>query len=332
MIYTYLAGAYQHLTRFEESERWARATIELGERKNYPLAVAYGYEFLSESACFRGVWEDALTHAARNREIGERIGAQARVAWAHFARANAFYGKGQLNEARAAARTALELADTIGEGRLATWVQPLLAIIEVDMGDDEAALADAERGRERADESGQVVLQCWSLHALGYRHMQRGEWDPALDCYERATARWRPTENPFAPLVIGASSAQAQLGKGRIEEAAQIIDEHLTFATFAQAPHAYAKGKRVQGDVHAAGEAWDKAGEAYDEAVAKLDELGSRLELGRALYHRGGMWRLRGNAGAARTDLTRAGEIFLEIGAIRDRGRAEKLLQGLPGS
>jgi DNA-binding SARP family transcriptional activator len=332
MIYTYLAGAFQHLTRFDESERWARATIELSERKNYPLAAAYGYEFLSESACFRGVWEDALTHAARNREIGERIGAQARVAWAHFARAYALYGKGHLSEARVAARTALELADTIGEGRLATWVHPLLAIIQVDMGDDEAALSSAERGRERADESGQIVLQCWSLHALGYRHMQREEWSPAVECYQRATARWRPTGNPFAPLLIGASSAEAHLGKGRVAEAAQMIDEYLTFAIFAQAPHPCAMAKRVQGEVHAARGAWETAGPAYDDAVAGLDALGSRLELGRALYHRGVMWRSRGEASATRADVSRAREIFHEIGAGRDRQRAEMLLRGLPGS
>ncbi len=331
MIHTYLAGAYQHLTRFDESERWARANIELSERKNYPLAAAYGYEFLSESAAFRGVWEDALTYAARNREIGERIGAQARVAWAHFARANALYGKGSLSEAREVARTALELAEKLGERRLATWVQPLLAIIEVDMGDDEAALTDAERGRVRADESGQIILQCWSLHALGYRHIQRQEWSPALEYYERATALWRPTENRAAALLIGASVPEAYLGTGCIAEAAQMIDEYVTIARFAQAPHPSAKAKRVQGEVHAAREAWESAGQAYDDAVAHLDELGSRLELGRALYHRGVMWRSRGNASAARADVTRAREIFREIGASRDRHRAEQLLQGLPG-
>ena len=332
MIHTYLAGAYQHLTRFDESERWARANIELSERKCFPLAAAYGYEFLSECACFRGLWEDALTYAARNREIGERIGAQARVAWAHFARGNALYGKGHLSEARAVARTGLELADSIGEGRLATWMQPLLAIIEVDMGDDEAALTDAERGRVRADESGQIILQCWSLHALGYRYMQREEWSPALEYYERATALWRPTENRAASLLIGASAAEAYLGTGCVAEAAQRIDEYVTIARFAQAPHPSARAKRVQGEVYAAREAWDSAGQAYDDAVAHLDELGSRLELGRALFHRGVMWRSRGNTSAARADVTRAREIFREIGASRDRHRAEQLLQGLPGS
>jgi DNA-binding SARP family transcriptional activator len=332
MIYTYLAGAFQHLTRFDESERWARASIELSERKNYPLAAAYGYEFLSECAVFRGVWEDALTYAARNREIGERIGAQARVAWAHFARASALHGIGHLTEARLVARTALELADSIGEGRLATWVQPLLAIIEVDMDGDEAALTDAERGLERADASGQSMLQCWSLHALGYRHMQLGEWDPALECYERAIAHWRPTENRMAPLLIGASSAEAYLGKGRVEEAAQLIDEYVAVAVSAQAPHAHAKAKRVQGGVHAARGSWEAARQAYDEAVTNLDELGSRLELGRALYHRGVLGHSRGDASAARADVSRAREIFHEVGAGRDRQRAEKLLRGLPAS
>ena len=59
-IYTYLASAYQHLARFQDSMEWARQSIALGERKNYPHAVAVGYEFLAEDAYFVGLWKQAL--------------------------------------------------------------------------------------------------------------------------------------------------------------------------------------------------------------------------------------------------------------------------------
>jgi tetratricopeptide (TPR) repeat protein len=49
-IYMYLAGAHQHLLQYDDSNRWARAAIELGEREKFPFAVATGNEFLAENA------------------------------------------------------------------------------------------------------------------------------------------------------------------------------------------------------------------------------------------------------------------------------------------
>ncbi len=39
-IYAFLSGSYQHLGRFEESNHWAQSNISLGERKEFPAAVA----------------------------------------------------------------------------------------------------------------------------------------------------------------------------------------------------------------------------------------------------------------------------------------------------
>ena len=66
-----------------------------------------------------------------------------------------------------------------------------------------------------------------------------------------------------------------------------------------------------------------------DAAVSVLEQLGSRLELGRALYARGNMQGRQGNMTAARADVERAHAIFVEVGARRDVKRAARYVQSL---
>jgi tetratricopeptide (TPR) repeat protein len=82
----------------------------------------------------------------------------------------------------------------------------------------------------------------------------------------------------------------------------------------------------VQGQILAAQERWDEATRAFDRAVTVLEELGSRLELGRALYHRGRMYQTRGDTTSAHVDFIHALSLFDSAGARRD---AEKTRQRL---
>jgi DNA-binding CsgD family transcriptional regulator/tetratricopeptide (TPR) repeat protein/predicted Ser/Thr protein kinase len=95
-IYAYLAGAYQHMTRFAESMDWAHKNVELGQRKNDPITEAFGYEFLAEDSYALGDWQATLQYAGKDREIGKNIGAQNRVAWAGYCEAVANLGMGDL--------------------------------------------------------------------------------------------------------------------------------------------------------------------------------------------------------------------------------------------
>ena len=119
-IYTFLAGAHQHLLD-ERSDHWARTTMLLGERKRYPPAIAGGAEFLAENAAGRGMWAEALAYrAAEHASAGTKSGSLARVAWAELRPGvQALHGKGQL--AGGAARSALvgagKLCEQIGEKR-----------------------------------------------------------------------------------------------------------------------------------------------------------------------------------------------------------------------
>lgn len=321
-VYVCFAGAYQHLTRYNESGQWARRAIELGERKQNPSAKGTGYQFLAENAHAQGHWEKALEYAAINREIGDKLGALDRLAWPDMVSAQAWYGRGDLQQALEAAQVALSLAEQIGEGRVAVLLGSLLAQIETDLGHDDAARAAGELWVRRSDELGQVFMQCVGRHGLAYFHSQRGEWAQAAALHERCAALVAPTDSRVAPLWLGPYPALARLGLGRVDEAAQLVAECLTLARESEAPHPMGCALRVQAQIFAAQDLRSDAAAALDESIAILDRLGSRLEMGRALYDRGRLRRSLGQVDAGRDDLERAVELFEACGAARDCERA----------
>lgn len=321
-IYICFAGACQHLAQYQESGQWARRAIELGERKGNLSAKGTGYQFLAENAHTQGHWEKALEYAAINREIAERTGALDDLAWPDMVSAQALYGRGDLQQALKAAQAALSLAERIGEGRVAVLLGSLLAQIETDLGHDDAARAAGELWIKRSDELRQVFMQCVGRHGLAYFHSQRGEWAQAAALHDRCAALYTPTDSRVAPLWLGPYPALARLSLGRVDEAAHLIADYLTLAREAEAPHLMGCANRVQAQIFAAQDLRPDAAKAFDESVATLGRQGSRLELGRALYHRGLLRRSLGQADAGRDDLQQAFELFGVCGAVRDRERA----------
>ncbi len=325
-LYGYLAGAYQHLARFDESLAWAHRCLALGERQAYPPATAIAYEFLAEDFNLVGRWQDALDYALRDREIGEKIGSLDRVGWAEYARSSALYELGNLQEARDTAISGLELAEHIGDGRLVIWLAGQLGFIETDLGEDETARGHAGTALSRADELGQVILQGWSRAALAYWHIQHSEWGEALELARQGVVLYEPTENRLAPLFLGAVKAESFWGAGRLDEASQEIAAYLSLARQSGSPHYVAVGLRVQGQILAAQERWDEAAQVFDTAIARLDELGSRLGLGRAMYQRGLLRKALGQTDAAHADATHACKIFGSCNAVRDMEKARSFL------
>ena len=362
-IYNCLAGAYQHLAQFGESQAWARRSIALDERKNYSTGYGYladdaacqgdwsaaleyaasaraisekigaldqlacGYEYLADDAACQGDWSAALEYAASARAISEKIGALDQLAWAGFCCAQALYGRGELQPAFETARAALTLAQQIGDEWHAIWLGPLLAMIETDLGLDEAARADAELWLEHAEQLGIMVTQCWPRQGLAYYHLQRAEWAQATELYGQCAAFYGSTDNRLTPLQLGPYPALARLGLGHVGEAAQMITNYLALACEAEAPHYVGCALHVQGQIFAAQRLTAEARTAFDESIATLEKLGSRLELGRALYQRGLFRQTLGEADAAQDDWRRALTIFEACGAARDRERAAELLR-----
>jgi tetratricopeptide (TPR) repeat protein len=304
---------------YEESDRWARASIALGERRSFPAAIATGNEFLAENMAGRGHWDASLAYAARDHEQAAKIGSLARTAWSEFCKAQSLHGKGQLREGLDAALTALRLCEQIGEERLATWLEPTAAIIAADMGDDAEARAHAERAWAHARRLDQLLLSAWALHGLGYAAMQRGDVQEALEWYGQYVPLVRETENAVSRHLVLGRAAEAFLRAGRIEEATRLVEQAMTIALFARAPHYHAVAQRVQGEIFATQDRDDDALRAFDQAIAAFEQNGSRLEHARALYQRAA---LRSD----RAEAVRARDAFAAIGAERDRALAEQLL------
>jgi len=329
-IYSFLAGANQHLLAYAESDEWARRSIAFGERKGFPHAIANGYEFLAENAAGRGHWSDALACAERDREFGAKSGSLARVAWAGFSTVQALHGKGELAAAREAAQTTMEMCGQIGENRLATWLDPMFAIVAADQGDGDAAQVHAERGWARAQELGQLVLAVWALHAAGHAAMQRDDFADAMRWYEQYVPLVRETENALSRNLILGSAAEAFLAVGRVDEAAGMANQAIEIAEFAGAPHFLGIDCRVHGQILVAQDRCDDALRSFARAIELFEKIGSRLELHRTFRQRAALHLAHGDAAlqaAARADITRARDAFAEMGAAPDRRRAERLLE-----
>ena len=327
IIYQFLAGACYHMGRPEVSMEWARRCVELGERAQDPFGVAIGFEFLAENLNLLGKWREALDFSAREYEIAKQIGSEIRLAWVEFNRTSALHGRGELSAAAASARAGLTFAERTGEKRIAVLLRTWLTMAETDLGSNEAAQRTAHAGVASADALGERLGRAISRHALAYFHLQRGDWQAAEALFDQMRDLLAGSDNRVISIFSSAHAAEVVWGGGRWDDAAKVVVEALELARDARSRYYEARALRVQGQILASQELGESASRAFDDAIVILEELGSRLEMGRGLYHRGLLRRALGQRDAAQADLVRAHAIFAETGARRDRERVEIALR-----
>ncbi|MCO5245645.1 MAG: AAA family ATPase [Anaerolineae bacterium] len=325
LVQSFLAGAYQHMGRFDEADRWAIATVELGKRRGLPSAESLGYEFLSENAMNRGYWDECIRYARLNHDIGQRIGALDRVAWAGYPQSAAWYAKGDLRRARGLAVETLEMAERIGEARLSTWLDAHLVRVCIDL--DEWAVAEqyARSGVERADALGQLALQVFNLSSGAYMHMLRGEWTEAAAIFGRLYELSRPTDNRMGALDNGSYHVLSLLRTGRLAEAETLLDEFETLAVNAGAVHPLAEARHMRGLVLAERGQVEEGIAVLGEAIAELERLGSQPAQAWTLLHRAELHRQLGRPDDASTDANQSRQIFERCGAVGHARRAAAL-------
>ena len=202
-------------------------------------------------------------------------------------------------------------------------------MIAADLGDDDAAAIHNERGWERARALDQVALTGWSLIALWYEALQKGDVPKALEWQAQYLALVAGTENRVVKLVGLARAAEVSVAAGRHEEAERVANDAIAMAELGKAPHHHAMARSALGRVALARGDLDAAARAQDEAIATLATTGSGLELARVRMHRAAVHLEAGERDAARVEVTRAREAFVELGAVRDAARAEALLAKL---
>jgi tetratricopeptide (TPR) repeat protein len=312
-IHGYLAGAYQHLAEFEESNRWSQRNIELGEVHDSPHFMSFGFEILMENAAMRGYWRECLDHTARHREMGKKAQSSDRLAWNHFGLFYANYGLGNLAVAEAACTDGLELADRLGDERLAAFFAGWRALIVADMGRMDEAVPLADAAIERADVLGLKTGQLESRRARACIALLADDHETVLDVTAQIEALLEGTDEAVQPVWMYPTRSQSLVATGRLDEAARILEANLKASRRADMPHWEAMTLKARGVLQAASGDLAAAGRNYDAAISIFDELESRVEFGRTLVLRGG-----------EGDIDRARQIFERCGAKGDLAAMER--------
>jgi tetratricopeptide (TPR) repeat protein len=326
LIYSFLAGAHQHLTRFDESMDWARKCIDLGKRTHTPQAEAYGYEFLAEDSMAMGDWQAALQYAQQDCELGEKIGAKNRITWSTYSRAFAEFVGGELTSAEKDAGLTRQLADEIGDTRVAILASGVQVQALADLGRDEEAGHIAAQVLAEADQIQHVTLQALTHHAVAYWQIGRGEFQTALDHYRQAEALISATENVWIPMTYRPFLGQVLVELGQISEAASVLAATQAVSRKANSRYCEAQALRGQARVYAAQRRLEDALKAINQSIALLTDQDCRLELGRSLAQRGRLHKTQGNDPDARKDGQQALELFRQIGAVVDERSTREML------
>jgi eukaryotic-like serine/threonine-protein kinase len=309
-IYAYLAGAYQWVGQRDVSDQWARQVITLGQSRNYPHAIALGYEFLAENAFNYGEWNKALTNAALDREIGEKIGSQERQAWAEVSFMYAYHGMGALKSALAAATAAALLAERIGNTRLTVISRSKRACIYSDLGQDQPAHDDLNYVIRQANQARQFQLYSWAYDSQAYDQMTHFDWDGLLQTAEQFEEYTNRQRNDWYFL--------AYMGMQRLDK----MQEHLEyFSTPPDQTHSTLETGflwRLYGFYQAVLGQYELAQGALQKSCDAFEKLGSQLELGRSLYWLARFYHRSGLTEVARNHFERARTILEACGAVHD--------------
>jgi tetratricopeptide (TPR) repeat protein len=306
-IHGYLAGAYQHLIDFEESNRWTQKNVDLGEAHNNPHISSMGFEYLMENAFMRGYWRECLKHTTRHREMGEKTHSSDRLAWNYLGLAYANYGLGNLAEAETACDDGLEMADRLSDERLAAFLAGWRALIAAEQGRIDEATPLADAAIRRADKLGLKTGQLDSRRGRACVALLQGEHETVLDYTAQIIDLLEGTDEAIQPVWMAPTRCQSLVATSQLDEAEQRLETTLEASRRADMPHWEGMALKVRGQLHAARCDEEAARKDFDSAIEIFEELESRLELGRTLV-------LRGD----NEDLLRARELFEACGAVHD--------------
>jgi len=217
---SYLAGAYQHLGLFEESNRWARRSIEIGVARGIPIAEANGYEFLGKNTTGTGDWKDGLAYAAKEREIiATRIHSRERQAWTHLVASICRAELGETAEAEREFVEGIALGEELGEVRVVALLKAFYAPLLADLGRRDEALAIALQNLALQEKLGMFHMHLEAMRAVACVRFRRGELEQSLALCEEIVRRTEGKEPRICRLRLGSTHVAVLLAMGRIVEA-----------------------------------------------------------------------------------------------------------------
>jgi DNA-binding CsgD family transcriptional regulator len=265
--------------------------------------------------------------------------------------------------ARTALVDLLQSARDMGDENAPPWLLFLLGDTERLVGNLEIALVHARDGHEAAEQSGQPLFARHNLALSSLVYAQLGRREPALEAAEcvlegsrdnyewllagealghlglalgapeEAVAQLEPrlafvheqaiAEPGATRFAVDLTEALIELGRG--DEAVEILDWYEGNARRLARVSARANCLRCRGLLAAQAGHVSIALAAYEDALAGHEEVDVPLDRGRTLLALGAAQRRAKRRREARATLTRATDLFDEIGAVlwAERARAE---------
>jgi tetratricopeptide (TPR) repeat protein len=236
-IYSWLAGAYQHLGLFEDGDVWARRVIEFGTEHGVPLAEAMGYEFLGEDAVPAGNWTSGLEYAAREREIAARLRSRERQGWAHLVAGLCHMMMGDALEAEPEFKAGLDVATTIGERRLATLMAANFATLLADTMRSDEAVAMATQALEWGEALDLLYMRTETRRGLAHVRFRRGELDEAIRLCDEVVELTAGKEPKVSRLWLGPLHVNVLVAAGELERARECLNVYDALVRECQSPH-----------------------------------------------------------------------------------------------
>jgi DNA-binding CsgD family transcriptional regulator len=239
---------------------------------------------------------------------------------------------GNWSAALRAAREATELVSQTGFENEVSLMQAILALVLAHLGDLDAAEELGEQALTVAEEHRLVFRVARAQGSLGFIALSRGDAEQALTHLTPARERLVAAEfGEFAAFAVVENELEALVEVGRFDEA-EALAVHVA-EVGERADRFWHRAVAARGRALLAAARGDDAG-ARDEvarALAAHERLPNPFELGRTLLVQGMIERRAKRRGEARAALTRALEVFDQLGAPLWAEKAAGELARIPG-
>ncbi len=316
MVYSYLAGANQHLARYEESMRWAQRSIDEGTRIGSDVMVATGREFLAEDLALLGRFREALAHGEEDLRLGLRSGSLDRQAWGTWCVAWAHANLGELPAALERLQAVRQLCDLLGERRLLGLADALVAITAEEAGRPDLADELLEEAKSALAGVRQRFMEAQLLQGSARVLFARGDVETAYDLAKRSRELKQDTDNRAADDITASMIAVASARLGRLDEAESEARACLAFEGLEPG---FGRGwaLRALAAVAAARGETDAALAHFSAALAVHGACEAVLAIARTHAERAQLLRTAGRAAEADADVARARELAIRCGAAK---------------
>lgn len=239
---------------------------------------------------------------------------------------------GQWEAARQYLERSLDLSHRIGIGLFSTYPPRWLGQLCLAQGKWDEASRHLEEALT-VTEHGRVLQPMRPLESvLAEQHLLGGQADLALARMEPLLDSPDHDQTGLLPFLAWAHlEVDRSDGAGHLTKAEELVRRGLELASRQNHQLARVDALRIYGMILTRRELWDDAEHTLDESAHLAHQMSDPYAEGRALYETGRLFAEKGDAERARAYLTRARQIFRDLGAKPYLERTEQELRRLDG-